>query len=91
MPSVNFTSHLFRYFPDLNNGLKVEGRTVAEVVAALDDRFPGLGDYIVDESGALRKHVNVFIGDTMIEDRQRLLDAVNDDKPVFIFQALSGG
>ena len=91
MPSVKFTSHLRRFFPELKDGIRVEGQTVAEVVAALDSRFPGFGDYIVDERGALRRHVNIFIGDTMIDDRQRLLDPVNEDKPVFIFQALSGG
>ncbi len=91
MATVKFTSHLRRFFPDLKDGLRVEGRTVAEVVAALDMRFPGFGDYVVDECGALRKHVNIFIGEEMVNDRERLLDPLNDSSQVFIFQALSGG
>jgi sulfur-carrier protein len=91
MPRVKFTSHLQRFFPDLHNGLRIDGQTVAEVVAALDSRYPGLGDYIVDERGALRKHVNIFIGEDLIYDREHLQDAVTDESQVFIFQALSGG
>lgn len=90
MPSVKFTNHLQRFFPGLKE-IRVEGCTVAEVVAALDRQYPGLADYIVDEQGALRKHVNIFIGDTLIEDRRHLSDAVDDSSRVFVFQALSGG
>lgn len=90
MPRVKFTSHLERFFPGLKP-TAVEGKTVAEVIATLDKRFPGLADYLIDERGALRKHVNIFIGDTLIDDRDHLQDPVSDDKQVFIFQALSGG
>ena len=90
MPHVKFTSHLYRYFPGLKE-MDVEGSTVAEVVAALDRRFPGLADYIVDERGALRKHVNIFVEEEMVVDRERLQDALTTHSRVFIFQALSGG
>ena len=90
MPYVKFTSHLRRFFPDLSEG-EVEGKTVAEVVKALDERYPGLAGYVVDERGALRKHVNIFIGNQLIRDREQLQDPVAADDKVFIFQALSGG
>jgi hypothetical protein len=91
MPHVKFTSHLYRYFPDLSELDTVPGDTVAEVVVQLNRQFPGLGDYIVDERGALRKHVNIFIGEEMIHDRTYLKDTVTPDSQVFVFQALSGG
>ena len=50
-----------------------------------------LARYIVDERGALRRHVNIFVGDELIYDRDTLSDPVNSDSRVFIFQALSGG
>jgi sulfur-carrier protein len=90
MPHVQFTSHLRRFFPDLHP-LHVPGETVAEVVAALDRRFPGLARYVVDDQGALRKHVNIFIGDELVRDRQRLSDPLSEESRVFIMQALSGG
>ncbi len=91
MVQVRFTRHLSRYFPDLAEREEVAANTVAEVVTALDDRHPGLGAYIVDERGSLRKHVNIFLGQELIHDRTNLLDPVKDGDQVFIFQALSGG
>jgi molybdopterin converting factor small subunit len=90
MVRVKFTSHLYRFFPGLSE-LQVEAANVAEVISKLDEQYPGLGDYIVDETGALRKHVNIFIGDSLIYDRQCLRDSVKAGDQVFIMQALSGG
>ncbi len=91
MAQVKFTRHLFRYFPTLENGREVEGTTVADILANLDTHFPGLAAYVVDEHGVLRKHVNIFIGDDLIHDRQTLSDPVQEADQVYIFQALSGG
>lgn len=90
MPRVQFTPHLLRFFPDLE-ATTVDGATAAEVIAACDARHPGLAAYLLDERGALRKHVNVFIGNVRVRDRERLLDPVAKDAEVFILQALSGG
>ena len=90
MPQVKFTSHLQKFFPGLGT-LEVEGQTVAEVVTALDQLYPGLAAYIVDEHGTLRKHVNIFIGQDLIHDRQTLGDEVSSADRVYVFQALSGG
>lgn len=91
MPLVRITPHLRRYFPQLEREQHVDGATVAVVIANLDASFPGIAGYIVDEHGALRPHVNIFVGEEMIQDRQRLQDQVRDEQTVFIFQALSGG
>lgn len=91
MVEVKFTTHLQRYFPGLARVEQVEGDTVAEVVDNLNARFPGLAGYLLDDRGALRPHVNIFIGDQMIADRQRLGDAVAGGDRLFVFQALSGG
>jgi hypothetical protein len=90
MPRVKFTKSLDRFFPELTD-IHVEAQTAADVVKAVDQRFPGLGAYIVDERGRLRQHVNIFIGEDMILDREALTDSVPADSLVYIFQALSGG
>lgn len=91
MAQVRFTRHLSRYFPGLAEREEVAGETVAEVVAALDARYPGLAAYIVDDRGSLRKHVNIFLDQELIHDRVTLSDKVDTDDQMFIFQALSGG
>jgi molybdopterin synthase sulfur carrier subunit len=90
MPHVTFTRHLERFFPTLAAG-DVPGATVRELIDELDRRHPGLASYIVDEAGRLRRHVNVFVGDEPVRDRERLSDALAADAKVFILQALSGG
>jgi molybdopterin synthase sulfur carrier subunit len=90
MPHVSFTRHLQRFFPTLAAG-DVAGATVREVIDELESRHPGLASYIVDETGKLRRHVNVFVGDEPVRDRERLSDALQPDDRVSILQALSGG
>lgn len=90
MARVKFTGHLRRFFPTLKE-TEVTGTTVAEIIKELDQHYPGLSGYLVDDQGALRQHVNVFIGNQLIHDRQRLQDQVKAEDQLFVFQALSGG
>jgi hypothetical protein len=90
MPRVQFTKHLVRFFPKLEDA-DFEGGTVAEVVASLERAHPGLAGYLVDDRGSLRQHVNVFLGDELIRDKEHLSDRVPPGTVVSIFQALSGG
>jgi molybdopterin synthase sulfur carrier subunit len=90
VPRVQFTNHLKTLFPSLEE-TDVPGNTVAEIVRELDAQFPRIAEYLLDERGALRKHVNVFVGDRLILDRATLSDIVAPGQTVFVLQALSGG
>jgi len=90
MPTVKFTSHLQRFFPDIRE-IEIGGDTVAEVISGLDEHFAGLSGYIVDEQGELRKHVNIFVGEELIHDRVTMRDEVKPGDQIYIMQALSGG
>ena len=86
------TRHLHAFFPGLAGGdLSVQASTVAEVVGEIDRIAPGFAFYVCDERGRLRRHVNIFVGDERLVDRDRLSDPVDADSRVFIMQALSGG
>jgi hypothetical protein len=92
MPTVRFTRHLQRFFPDLSvGGEVVSGATVAEAVAALDARHPGLAGYLVDDAGRLRRHVNIFKDGHTLRDRHGLTDPVGPATELVVVQALSGG
>lgn len=89
MGRITFTANLQRHLPVPDCAFR--GRSVR---AALDEVFaahPRLRSYIVDEQGRLRRHVNVFINDRPVEDRDGLSDALSDTDEVFVLQALSGG
>ncbi|MEM6724370.1 MAG: MoaD/ThiS family protein [Bacteroidota bacterium] len=90
MPTVKFTRALKRFYPDLKDiNLQEEG--LPALLNQLDAQFPGLKDYIVDEQGRLRKHVNIFIDGSLIKDREALSDSFASDSEIYIMQALSGG
>lgn len=90
MANVVLTPHLRRFF-DLPDRIEAAGKTVAEVVSALDARWPGLGFYVTDEQGHLRQHVAIWVDGRRVEDRRELTDVVGPDAQVTILQALSGG
>ncbi len=92
MPSVEMTQHLYRFFPQLKDQeITVPAGSVAEVLQGVNDIAPGIIDYILDEHGALRRHVNLCINDNMVIDKKTLSDHVSENDTVFIFQALTGG
>jgi molybdopterin converting factor small subunit len=91
MAKVTFTKHLKRFFPTLKDSEQVGGTTVREVLDDLDKLYPGFSGYVVDELGRLRRHVNIFVRQEPIYDREELSDKVGEADEVFIVQALSGG
>lgn len=92
MPSVEMTSHLYRFFPALKNRtIELPAGSVAELLHAMNAIAPGFTDYVLDERGALRRHVSLSINNTLVIDRQTLSDRVPEDGTLYIFQALSGG
>jgi hypothetical protein len=52
---------------------------------------PRLRGYVLDDQGALRRHVAIYANGRPISDRTRLMDAVAQDDEIYVFQALSGG
>jgi sulfur-carrier protein len=71
--------------------VEVEASTVAEALKALEAAHPGFGERLFDDSGELRRFVNVFVADEDI----RFLDGVNtevaDGSTVSIVPAVAGG
>jgi molybdopterin synthase sulfur carrier subunit len=89
MPSVHFTANLRRHVSCPSS--EVEGSTVAEILDAVFEHSPRLRGYVLDEQGAVRKHMNVFVDGQQIRDRSGLSDAVEPESEIYIMQALSGG
>jgi sulfur-carrier protein len=90
VPIVKFTSALKKFFPALTD-TEVQAETVGTAINALERYHPGITSYLLDDTGQLRPHVNVFIEKDLIADRQTLSDRVKENDTLTIFQALSGG
>ena len=66
---------------------QVDGGTVAELLRELERAQPGLGGWICDERGLVRRHINVFVnGEYAKEDTP-----VGADDRVDVLPAISGG
>lgn len=89
MARVVFTSNIQRHVvcPDVN----AEGKTVREVLECAFANNPRARGYVLDDQGALRRHMTVFVDGRVIADRRGLTDPVAWDGSVYVFQALSGG
>jgi sulfur-carrier protein len=86
MPRIAFTASLERHVrcpPEA-----VQGATAGAVLEAYFSRHPEVRGYVLDEQGALRHHVAVFVGGTQVRD---LSHGVGSEDEVWIMQALSGG
>ena len=78
----------------LTNGqgeVACQGTTVAELLADLEQRHPGIKDRICDEQGKLRRFVNVFVNEEDIRFLQGDQSAVKDGDDVSIIPAIAGG
>jgi len=89
MPRVVFTGNLQRHVacPPAEG----VGGTVREVLASVFAKYPKAEGYVLDEHGALRHHMAVFVDGEAVSDRRRLSDPVQPRSEVFVMQALSGG
>jgi hypothetical protein len=89
MPTLQFTPQLRRFIaaPEVRS-------EAATLRAALDDAFaanPLLRGYVLDDQGALRANVVVFIDGERCHERVRLDQALRPASTVHVLQALSGG
>ena len=69
----------------------VSGESAREAIDELVRLHPGLDRFVLDDARRLRRHVNIFINDEQIADRDRLSDPVSDGDRIHILPAVSGG
>ena len=68
-----------------------EPTTIGAVIRALDLAHPAVGRRLLDEAGALRRHVNVFVGADNARDLHGLDTVVPEGVEVTVLPAVSGG
>ena len=71
--------------------MEAEGVTVAQVLAQVFAAQDRLGAYVLDDQGALRKHMTILVDGLRIGDLDKLTDPVKPTSEVWVMQALSGG
>ncbi len=71
--------------------IAVEPGSLGDVISALEVAHPGMGERLLDEEGALRKFVNVFVDDDDVRYLDGLDTPVGDNITVSIIPAVAGG
>ncbi len=71
--------------------LQIEGATLGDVLRNLEAAHPGFSERLFDDSGALRKFVNVFVSDDDVRYLQGLDTPVPATETVSIIPAVAGG
>jgi sulfur-carrier protein len=89
MPTVEFAAALTRHVPCPPQ--QVPAGTVASALAAAFEAVPALRGYVLDEQGAVRKHVAVFVNGEMVRRDGVLERGVSGADRVMVIQALTGG
>ena len=71
--------------------VEVSAATVAEAIAELQTRFPGIKERLLDESGAVRRFVNVYVNEEDIRFLQNQQTPIRSGDEISIVPAIAGG
>lgn len=71
--------------------LTASGGTLRDVITEIDRRHPGFASRVLDEGGALRSYVNVYIGEDDARSRGGSGALVPDGSDVMVIPAMAGG
>ena len=85
--SVVLAPALISLFPAASMRVELEAGTVAELIDALDVRWPGMGDRLRDTTPAVRRHINIFCNGA----RGTLATPLPPGAQVYVLTAVSGG
>ena len=69
----------------------VEATTVEEAFTKLNDEFAGLGERIFDESGQVRRFINVYVNEDNIKDKSSLATEIGPGDTISILPSIAGG
>jgi molybdopterin converting factor small subunit len=69
----------------------VEATTVREAIVAVDVAYPGIAVRVLDDRGALRRFVNVFVADEDVRFLDGLDTVVEPGQTVSLVPAVAGG
>ena len=68
-----------------------EGATLSDVLTALEAAHPGIAARVLDDGGALRRFVNVYVGDEDVRFTEGLATPVAPGTTVSVIPAVAGG
>lgn len=71
--------------------VEVKAGTISDALTELQGRYPGIKERLVDETGGIRRFVNVYVNEEDIRFLQNQQTAIKDGDEVSIIPAIAGG
>ena len=71
--------------------VEVNGATIGEAINELQTRYPGIKERLLDESGAVRRFVNVYVNEEDIRFLENQQTKLKDGDEISIIPAIAGG
>jgi sulfur-carrier protein len=90
MPQLKIPTPL-RPYAEGESILSLDGRNVAEVLAAAVDLHPQLKKHLFNEDDQLRPFVNIFLGEENVNELDGLQTNLEEDDTLLIIPSIAGG
>ena len=71
--------------------VEVNPATIGDVITELQTRYPGIKDRLIDETGSIRRFVNVYVNEEDIRFLENQKTALKDGDEISIIPAIAGG
>ncbi len=93
MPVIVYIPEPLREFSEGQSEVKIEGShaTLADALSALWTIFPGLRDRVATETGEIRQHINIFIGEEDVRFTGGLASRIPAEAEISIVPSITGG
>ena len=82
---------ILRTYTDGESEVSADGATLAEVLDDLDGNYAGIKGRILDDQGALRRFVNVYVGNEDVRFLDNLETPTPDGTQISVIPAVAGG
>ena len=90
MPTVRFPAAM-KYYVNNQSEFVVPASTVSDLVSQIIQQYPSIKSHLVDSSGNLRRHYNIFVNDTHIRDLDGLNTPLAEEDRVILMASAAGG
>jgi len=71
--------------------VKVSGANIRELIEDLEKRFPGIKERICDETGKIRRFINIYVNEEDVRFLQQEETPLKDGDEISIIPAIAGG
>jgi molybdopterin converting factor small subunit len=82
---------ILRTYTHGESEVAADGGTLAEVLDSLESSYPGIRARILDDQGAIRRFVNVYVGNDDVRFLEALQTATPEGAQISVIPAVAGG